>query len=927
MASTAALPSGTVTLFFTDIQGSTQLWDSFPDEMRAALAVHDRLVGEAVHAVGGAVVKNTGDGIFAAFADARTAIAAAIDAQSRIVAHDWDPAVGTLEVRMALHTDSVDSAGGDYHGPAVNRTARIEAAGHGGQILISDATRLLAGAALPDGVKLLDLGSHRLRGLSRPERIHQLVVPGLRASFPPLQTASVAVGHLPEFATSFVGREAEVASLAGRLADPECRVLTAVGPGGIGKTRLAVEATRLAAERAGKVGHFVPLVSVSNSVGIVREIADTLAFQLDVALGIGETDQILDLLATQHMILVLDNFEHLTAEAALVSQLVAAAPHLTVVVTSRERLGIASEWVHEVPGLSVDGGADAVSLFVDRARRAGADTDAIDRGDVAALCRRLGGMPLAIELAAAWTPTLPVTDIIAEVDQNLDLLSRSSPDVPERHRSIRVAFDQSWARLPDGLKEAYPRIAVFSAPFTRAAADSVAGAGLPVLAELMNRSLLRRADLGTFDLHPLLREFGLEQLGDRREEAEESHGRYFVRRLLEREPLLRGSIEQLEVKDEIAAELLNLRQATRWAVNRLAPDEFVAMLHALHPFYFIHSWVEAVDHYGELASAIEDRLGVADAADDPRYLWAQTYAMFKAAFLARADTAGPVLSRLLPAWESRGGVGLATCLMALGIVADARGDLDEARTLLERSAEVGFEGDVMLDIDHAAWYGWVLYEQGDATGAERVFRRGLALAEAEHTILRAYLLSKLGLAVDALGKHEEAAEYHHEGREMFVKSGDIAGQGYTLSRLSSTYWEMGDYVKAKRYGEDGLEKFEEVNHRWGVAVSWCRVGFANLGLSDVAAARRAFTTALELAITAEMRNLAYYALTGLGRVLLAEGRVEAAAMLLGHAAQARPNPYADLALETLSELGRGDGDAMEPGMTFDEAVRLARQTS
>ncbi len=937
MTATERLPSGQVTFLFTDIQGSAQLWDSFPDEMRAALATHNQIMDGAIAVAGGSLVKNTGDGIFAVFDSASGAVAAAVSAQTEIAAHNWDPVIGSIEVRMALHTDDVEAVRGDYHGPAINLVARIEAAGHGGQILLSDATREETHSVLPTEFELVDLGAHRLRGLSEVETIHQLVVPGLRSSFPPLRTASVAVGRLPDFATSFVGRLDDIENIAKQLADRECRVLTAVGPGGIGKTRLSVEAARSFGEASGLVPHFVSLAAVPSPEAIIKEVAESLNFTIDlhVASTVDETTQVLDLLHSQRMVLILDNFEHLLSGAGLVTRIVESAPEIKVLVTSRERLGIGSEWVYEVNGLDVGAGApgdqpsEAVTLFIDRARRAGAALAFESHDDVAALCNLLGGMPLAIELAAAWAPVLPVGGIAEEVQANLDFLSGSLTDVPERHRSIRAAFNHSWSRLSPDLRDAFAGLAVFPAPFTRDAAAAVAGTTLPTLLELMNKSLLRRTELDGYDMHPLLREFGLEQIGDGRESASRKHAEYYINRLLERENRLQGSIDQIEVRDEVAPELGNLRQATLWSAENQERGELGAILNALQSFYFLYSWTEAIDHFSEIADVVEAMVGHEAALDDERYLWARTFAMFWLVALGDVDRGTEEMNHLLSHWEKVGGLGLSWCLLALGMAADQRGDLTEAQTWLERGQRNGLKPNRQLEVHHAAWYGWVLFEQGDIEGAQENFQRGLDIAEGAGDYLgRAFLLSKLGVAADGLGNHEQAAKYHHEGREIFVKTGDLGGQGYTLSRLSWTYWLMGDYVKAKRYGEEGLEKFDEINHRWGVAASWCRIGMAELGLGDVEAAAEAFRTGLDSAAHYKMQNLVYYALMGMGRVFAAQGKTDAAVQLLVHNVQLAENPYANMAQEALDDLADREAEEMRlsgSAMTLEEAVGLASE--
>ncbi|MBT8165511.1 MAG: tetratricopeptide repeat protein [Acidimicrobiia bacterium] len=926
------LPSGTVTFLFTDIQGSTELWDAFPHEMREALVAHDEIIGVAVDESGGAVVKSTGDGVFAAFPSAAAAADAAVLAQRRLVEFEWDPVIDTIAVRMALHTDQAEAKGGDYHGSAVNRTARIEAAGHGGQILVSDATAQALAGSLPAGTELSDLGTHSLRGLSRPEVIHQLNSPGLRTSFPPLRTTSVAAGILPEFATSFVGRSSDIEAIVSQLAAPDCRVLTVLGPGGIGKTRLAVEAARRIGDTAGAVAHFVPLVSVPTPDAIVGEIAESLNFTVDLHLSsmIDEVTQVIDLLRKQRMILVLDNFEHLVGGAALVTRIVESAPEVDIIVTSRERLAIGSEWVYDLGGMDTSdrGRSDAVALFVERAQKAGGVLTQDSTEEVAVLCHTLGGMPLAIELAAAWTPMISVAEITAEVQDSLDILAGSLSDVPERHRSVKAAFDHSWSRLERPLQESFARLAVFPAPFTREAAAAVADTRLPTLHALMSKSLVRRAELDTFDVHPLLRELGLEALGDQREEMAGRHAAYYVSRLLERSDDLIGGADQIGVKDELVTELGNLRPATVWAVHHLPTGEAVRVITTLNEFYFLASWGQGVDHLGALADEVEAALGPEGALNDDRYLWAKTLALVFLSQFGNVDEVVTQSERLVPAWELRDGTGLAWSLTALGVALDEAGQLDRARAALDRALDEGLGDDGLLKIQHRAWHGWVIIEQGDIEHAQEIWRQGLAEAEEiNHNSGRAYLLSKLGVAADQLGNHEEAARLHTESREFFVKAGDLGGEGYTLSRLSWTHNSMGEYAKARQYGQEGLARFDDINHRWGVATSWCRIGLAEVGLGDADAARTSFLTGMQLALDNGMQVVAYYALLGMGRVLAMEGRREDAVRLLAHNVNAAQNPYAELARVALDELADVGGDELRTsgaGMRNEEAIALAR---
>jgi class 3 adenylate cyclase len=380
---TSTLPTGTVTFLFTDVEGSTRLWDAFPDDMRAALAIHDEILTSAAEANGGTVVKHTGDGLFMAFGSATGATHAAVDAQRRLAAAGWPDIIGALQVRMALHTAEVSPSGDDYLSPEVNRVARIEAAGHGGQVLLSGSTSRLVAGALPAATHLVDLGTHPLRGLRAPEHIHQLTVEELPAVFPPLRTEAAIKGYLPAFSTGFVGRRRELDDLISLALEPTTRVVSVVGNGGMGKTRIAVEAARRIAEHNKAIAHFVPLESITTDAAMTSAIASSLGFGVDLHLSgsFGERAQLFDYLRAHDLVLVLDNLEQIPGAGDWVAALVSEVASVTVLATSRERLRVTAETVFPLSGL--DASADAVALFCDRCASAGAPvgTDAAGVAD------------------------------------------------------------------------------------------------------------------------------------------------------------------------------------------------------------------------------------------------------------------------------------------------------------------------------------------------------------------------------------------------------------------------------------------------------------------------------------------------------------------------------------------------------------------
>ncbi len=926
------LPSGTVTFLFTDIEESTRLWDAFPDDMRRALALHDDLVAGSVADHGGTVVKNTGDGIFAAFDSPLAAVSAATAAAMSLSTADWPSVVGALGVRMALHTATIQPSDDDYHGSEVNRVARIEAAAHGGQVLLSDTTHALVARSLPDGLTTEPLGTHLLKGLTTPERIHQVVIPGLPSSFPPLRTLTTTTATLPEFTTPFIGRASEIESLAGSVNDPKHHIVTLVGHGGAGKTRLAVEVARRCAEERQVVAHFVSLVPVSTVDGMVKTIADSLDFTIDFHLlsaWFTEKRQVLDRLAMHPMVLVLDNFEHLLDDAGFVQELVTEAPNTTVIVTSRERLGLQSEWIHEVEGLSPDD-QDAAALLIDRSRQAGATLDENDP-DIGRVCSLVGGLPLGIELAAAWTPMLSLGEIATEISRNVGFLEATARDVPERHRSLRAVFDYSWNLLEDQGKEALASLGVFPSSFTREAASTVAGTTLPVLFDLLRKSLIQRSGVDRFDLHPLVRDFALAKLGGQRAALEEQHARHYAEFLIARSPELEGSSNQVAVRDEVAAEWDHVRSAAEWFHRHSDTDECLPIVDALMFFLFLYSWTDGADVFARLAQIRADRSAVAKPLDDAAYLYAKLYEF---QFLLNFSEPAPIeeeLRLLLPACEKVGGRALVGCLTLLGTAACIAGDIAGALEWFDGAESLDVKRDNLLDAILPAWHGWAKILDGDIEGGQAIFAAADERLQTNgHQLGRAYLLSKLGVAADEAGDHLAAADYHGQAQDVFVKFNDPSGQGYALSRLSWTWFSQGDYELSIRYALEGLEHFESVNHRWGTVISRCRAALPEIELGRIDSALERLYEALDMAERAGMREATFYALTGIGRAWAAAGRDDDASLLLSFCDR-DDSPYKAFAAPKLEAVSQRLGTAFVPireradSMDLNGAVRFARK--
>ena len=483
MSRPSAIPSGTITLLFTDIQGSTKLWEAEPGPMAAALRRHDEILRTAIESSGGFVFKTVGDAFCAAFETAQAAVAAALAAQQELGAQAW-PTSRPILVRMGLHSGACEERDGDYFGPVVNRAARLEAAAHGGQVLVSGTTADLLAGSLPVGAGLRDLGLHRLKDLGRPEQICQLTAEFLTAAFPPLASLDNPdlPNNLPTLVSAFVGRDREIAEVRELIG--ASRLVTLTGAGGSGKTRLALQA---AAEQIGRVTDGVwltELAPLTDGSQIAGAVAGALGIQ-DPG-GPMTTGAVVRALTSQDTLLVLDNCEHLIdAAAKFCEQVMLHAPRVRFLVTSREPLGIGGERVYRVPSLSLPtadadsaedlAGSDAVLLFAERARAHQPDFVIDEQAAplAATICRRLDGIPLALELAAARLSSMSLEQIAARLDQRFRLLTGGSRNAMPRQQTLQATVDWSFSLLTQPERNVLTRLSVFAGGFDLAAAEAI----------------------------------------------------------------------------------------------------------------------------------------------------------------------------------------------------------------------------------------------------------------------------------------------------------------------------------------------------------------------------------------------------------------------------------------------------------------------
>jgi predicted ATPase/class 3 adenylate cyclase len=561
-----------VTFLFTDLVDSTRLWDEQPEQMRASLARHDQLLNDAVAAHSGHVVKATGDGVHAVFATARDALVAATAIQSGLAAESSEDSV--LSVRIGIHSGEAEFRDGDYYGTAVNRAARITAAAYGGQILCSGATAELVQDQAIEPLRLVDVGIHRLRGLTRPEHFWQVLKPGLREHFPPLPIDHEVPGNLPTFLDDFIGRVESLREVSELLED--ARLVTLVGVGGVGKTRLAVHVAAALAERFPDGTWFVELGPIGDPTLVPYEIA--------AALGVAEKpgqsliDLLVDVLSDRHALLIVDNCEHLLDSAArVVEALLARVDTIRVLATSREGLMIRGERLWPVPSVAPD---EARQLFASRAsavrpqfRISSANADA-----VATVCERLDGIPLAIELAASRVASMTPEDIAARLDERFRLLTGGNRTALERHQTLRRAVDWSYELLDPREQQLFRRLSVFVGSCSLEAVAAVTtddaideGDVADLLAALVARSLVVVDELGPaarYRMLETLRAYGRELLDDDGETDRwrARHAEYYCE-LAERVDRGVKGRDELTWLARFDAERDDLRAALRWTLD------------------------------------------------------------------------------------------------------------------------------------------------------------------------------------------------------------------------------------------------------------------------------------------------------------------------------------------------------------------------
>jgi predicted ATPase/class 3 adenylate cyclase len=842
------------TFLFTDIEGSTQLWQQHPDVMPGVLAFHDEIVTSAIDGCGGHIVKHTGDGIFAVFAGGEP-LAAALDIQRRLAARDWTP-LGALRIRMGMHAGLAEQRGDDYFGLPINRAARIMAAGWGGQILLTPEVAALA--SLPEGAHLYDLGVHMLKDLNEPQPILMLTHPDLIAEFPPLRSLSARPNNLPQQTSPFIGRHNELEEVEHLLTEPgsACRLVTLVGPGGMGKTRLSLQVAAESIDTFKNGVYFVPLAPINSSNALASTVGDALKFTFQAG---DPKEQLLHYLEHKEMLLVMDNFEHVIDGATLVADILRSTPSVKVLATSRERLNLQSECLFELGGLDVPAGPDvtifenfeAVELFIAYARRAQPDyTLAPDeRPAVAKICGLLRGMPLGIELAAAWVRTLPPDEIAAELEADLDFLATSMRDVPERHRSMRAVFEYSWNLMTEAEQKVYAQLSVFRGSFSRDAAMKITGAKLPVLAALVDKSLITREADGRYQVHELLRQYAEEKLhpgsGPQPDEAADLHQRhahYYADALASLEAALMspagGATAQAMLRD-----MDNIRSMWHWTVaNRDAEILLKAQFTVEVMYQFLSRFVEGAEMFTLAADALralppEGIVGEALAGVLAMLAWFRLR-------LGQFDAGRAAAEQSIRLHESLGLWPVERFGMhpfaPLSVIETVTGNFDAAvqmgmRLLDESNRRGDRNGRVQANYVLIGAY----FAQGDFEKAERYGREALALVhDLQFTWFEAYVRNELGNALRALGRYDEAKTHYQASYAIRSSPPDPEGMAVALNALAQIALLQGDHAEARRLFDHNIATYEEIGDRGGLANALVGLGSAEIALGDSVHPRR-----------------------------------------------------------------------------------------
>ena len=866
VVSSAAFPTGEVTFLFSDIEGSTQRWETHRDAMQTAVLRHERIVADAIRRHGGYVFKMLGDAFCAAFHTAGDAVAAAIDAQRSLAAEDFS-AVDGLRVRMGLHTGHADERNADYYGPVVNRVARLMSLGHGGQVLLSDAAQMLVRPRMPDGVELLDLRTHRLKDLNEPEHVWQLAIGGLPAAFPPLRSLDAQPNNLPVQRTSFIGRSRDVVEVKELLESH--RLLTLVGSGGVGKTRLALQAGADLLDRFPDGVWLADLAPIGASELIGSVVAGVVG--MPERKGRSVEEALPEWLKRKRLLLILDNCEHvLDAAASLADAIARQASDVHILSTSRQALGTSGEQVLRLASLEVPDattpvtaatatGFGAIALFVDRASLADSafaltdDTAPI----VAEICRRLDGIPLAIELAAARVKVLSIPNLARRLNDRFKILTGGDRTALPRQKTLVALIDWSYDLLDPREKTLFGRLGVFAGSASLDAISAVcadAGADeietLDVLSSLADKSLIVADVAGRQERYRMLestRAYALDKLAEKghRERIARRHAEYF-----------RGQADAADGRygrqsvfawfDEVEPDLDNFRAAMDWAASQgNDPELGAAIAGSLGQLWWRGGRIAEGRYW--LEPAIER----VDEAKHPAVVsraWRALCSLYSA---KRMQTAAENAVRLAEAAGDRRGAAMSRTQLA-----------------------------------------WAFFQTGHVEQAEQISRHALAdLTELNDDRGLANCYLQLGSFVSTRGALAEDPHLISEARDHFARSLAIfsrlnneVGAASVLTNLAELEFRDGRHEAALRLNSEALESYGRYRRdALSIAILHVNGVVYRIAIGQLEQARAEALVALRMAHQFQDVFIITIALQHAALILALEAAAEPAARLLGYA--------------------------------------------
>ncbi len=869
--SEASLPSGTVAFLFADLEGSTVRWERSPAAMAPAVDRYLALMRAAVEANGGVTFKIIGDAVQAAFHAVPQAVAAALDSQRAVLAEEWGE-VAPLRARMAVHAgEAAPDERGDYLAPALNRLARLMAAGHGGQVLLSLAAQQLARNTLPAGASLRAMGQHRLRDLLEPEHVFQLVHTDLLDEFPPLKSLDARPNNLPRQPTPFLGREREVNDVVELLRNEDVHLLTLTGPGGTGKTRLALQAAAEALDTFPDGVAFVPLAAVTDPTLVPSAVV--AALNIPEQGGRPVLEVVRDHLARKRFLVLLDNCEHLLETVAeLVADLLASCPGLTVMATSRAPLRLRAEREWEVPPLALPPRPPppptaeqlspyaAVRLFVERAQAVRPDftVDNESAPAVAEICWRLDGLPLAIELAAARVRLFSPEALLGRLEKRLTVLTGGPRDAPARQRTLRDAIDWSWDLLDPDEQIVFRRLGIFAGGFSLEAAEAVANPDgvldvIGLVEQLCEHSLLRSMDAAEgeprFGMLETVREFAIERLAESGEEVatRAAHAECFAA-LVEQARVGMLGADEAAWQARLTVEQANVRAALQWLLERGEAETALTMAVGVRRFW------ELRFHYAE---------GIG--------------------FLERA------LAALGPA---------ATKMRALGLRALAN----------------------------------LVYVNGDARRAAEMYEEALAIFRAENDDDAIGMsLAALGIVRTAFGDLAGARAAAQEGLAVARRIGDRRGEAYALRGIGFAADVAGDLAASLTAYEEALALFRQLEEHWAVLSSLIVMASVALHLGNLPRAEELAEEARNLARASEDVPMELEADVVRGRIATEAGDLETAGRLLAGAvdgfAALGEQLLTSMASLALAEVAARRGEAVRAKELVDSALAEHRKSA